>query len=138
MKRLAAFVFSLSLLATLACAVHARAQGVPPYQPGTSQQQPGPAWADAGHPLLHRPYPWGSVSLQYPLVNASFRHALDPSSIVVTLDGDDVTPIAKITAMGFEFTPAFRLHVGQHSVHVTGRTQDGHPISDGWSFTVTS
>lgn len=110
---------------------------VPPYRPGTSHQQPGPSWADAGHPLLHRPYPWGSVSQQYPLVNASFRTALRPDSVHVTLDGRNVTAIAKITPMGFEFTPAFRLHVGVHEVRVWGVTQDGRPISDSWTFTVS-
>lgn len=109
---------------------------VPPYQPGTSQQQPGPAWADAGHPLLHRPYPWGTISLQFPLINASFRHPVDPQSIRITLDGDDVTQIAKVTTMGFEFTPAFRLHAGTHSIRIRGMSQDGAPVSDGWNFTV--
>lgn len=109
---------------------------VPPYHPGTSQQQPGPAWADAGHALLHRPYPWGTISQQFPLINASFRRPLDPGSIRVMLDGDDVTQIAKVTPMGFQFTPAFRLHAGTHSVRVMGRTQDGAPAADGWTFTV--
>lgn len=109
----------------------------PPYRPGTSNQRPGPAWADAGHPLLHRPYPWGSVSRPYPLINASFRRPMRSHSVRVTLDGRNVTPIAKITSMGFEFTPAFRLLVGVHEVRVSGVTQDGMPVSDGWSFTVT-
>ncbi len=109
----------------------------PPYQPGTSMQQPGPAWADAGHPLLHRPFPWGDVSQQFPLVNASFRHPLRPESVRITLDGRNVTEIAKVTAMGFEFTPAYRLHVGTHEIRVSGVTQDGALISDAWSFTVT-
>lgn len=110
---------------------------LPPYHPGTSIQRPGPAWADAGHPLLHRPFPWGSISQQYPLINASFRRPLRPDTVQVFLDGRRVTAIAKITAMGFEFTPAFRLHAGTHGVRVTGTTQDGASISDGWNFTVT-
>jgi len=138
MNRLAALFACIALTCwTAASFERAGAQNVPPYQPGTSQQQPGPAWADAGHPLLHRPYPWGSVALQFPLINASFRSPLDPRSVLVTLDGSDVTPIAKVTARGFEFTPAFRLHVGQHVVRVTGTTADGRTVSDGWSFNVT-
>ncbi len=109
----------------------------PPYQPGTSMQQPGPAWADAGHPLLHRPFPWGDISRQFPLVNASFRRPLRPESVRVTLDGRNVTEIAKVSPMGFEFTPAFRLRVGVHEVRVSGVSRDGTPVSDGWSFTVT-
>lgn len=110
---------------------------VPPYRPGTSQQRPGPAWADQGHPLLHRPYPWGSTSRPFPLINASFQHPMDPSSIVIRLDGHNVTGIARVRTLGFEFTPAFALHVGPHTISVTGRTQDGRFISDGWTFQVT-
>jgi hypothetical protein len=109
----------------------------PPYQPGTSHQQPGPASADAGHPLLHRPYPWGEISVPYPLINASFKHAMQRHSVRVTLDGRNVTEIAQVGAMGFEFTPAFPLSVGTHTVRVTGVLQTGQSISDGWSFTVT-
>lgn len=109
----------------------------PPYHPGSSVQQPGPSWADAGHPLLHRPFPWGSISRPYPLISASFRRPMRPDSIRVTLDGRNETGIAKITAMGFELTPAFRLHVGTHNVRISGVAQDGAPVTDGWSFTVT-
>jgi hypothetical protein len=56
----------------------------------------------------------------------------------ITLDGRNVTQIAKVTALGFEFTPAFPLHVGTHTVHITGVTQNGAPVSDSWSFSVSS
>ncbi len=116
-----------------------RMQGgpVPPYHPGSSYQQPGPSWADYGHPLFHRPYPWGDVAQQYPLVNASFRSAMRPETVQVRLDGRNVTDISKITTRGFEFTPAFRLHVGTHTVSVTGITAGGQRLSDAWTFTVT-
>ncbi len=116
----------------------AQQSGVPPYSPGTSHQQPGPSWADAGHPLLHRPFPWGSVAQQFPLINASFRRPMRSETVVVTLDGSDETNIAKVTTMGFEFTPAFRLHIGTHTVRITGVTQTGASLTDGWTFTVTS
>jgi hypothetical protein len=111
--------------------------GTPPYHPGTSHQQSGPAWADQGHAILHRPFPWGSVSQQYPLINASFRRPMRRDSIVVRLDGRNVTDIAKVTTMGFEFTPAYRLRDGTHTVSVMGVAQDGAQISDGWTFTVS-
>ncbi|HEY9085538.1 MAG TPA: copper amine oxidase N-terminal domain-containing protein [Candidatus Tyrphobacter sp.] len=110
----------------------------PPYRPGTSQPHPGPIWADAGHQLLHRPYPWGLTSRPYPLINASFRLPVQPYTMRIMLDGRNVTDIAKVTMMGFEFTPAYPLHAGTHTVRVFGETQNGMPISDGWSFTVTS
>ncbi len=109
---------------------------MPPYRPGTSNQRPGPAWADAGHPLVHRPFPWGQTSRPYPLINASFRTPMLAGSIRVVLDGRDVTQIARVTPGGFELTPAFPLGVGEHTVRIFGRTQDGAPVSDGWSFTV--
>jgi hypothetical protein len=111
---------------------------VPPYHPGTSHPQIGPAFADAGHSLIHRPSPWGSTNRPYPLVNADFRIRVQPSSIRISLDGRTVTRIAKITALGFEFTPAFPLRVGRHTIRITGASQSGAVISDGWSFTVSS
>ena len=108
----------------------------PPYQPGSSVQQPGPAWADASHVLLHRPYPWGQVARPYPLINASFRRAMQPDTLRITIDGRDVTALAKLTPMGFEVTPPRQLRIGQHFVRVSGMTQSGRPISDGWSFNV--
>lgn len=126
------------VLAMLSASVASAQSQTPPYHPGTSHQQPGPASADAGHALLHRPYPWGSISAPYPLINASFKHAMQPRTIRVTLDGRDVTAIAQVGPMGFEFTPAFPLSVGTHTVRVTGTLQTGGAISDGWSFTVTS
>ncbi len=109
---------------------------MPPYRPGTSSQRPGPAWADAGHPLVHRPSPWGQTSRPYPLISASFRVTMLPDSVRIMFDGRDVTQIARITPRGFEFTPAFPLRAGEHAVRVFGRTQNGMAVSDGWSFTV--
>ncbi|MGH7737586.1 MAG: hypothetical protein ACREMP_06940 [Candidatus Tyrphobacter sp.] len=126
-----------AFLASLTTAIGTAQSAVPPYHPGTSHQQPGPAWADRGHALIHRPYPWGSVSRPYPLVSASFRRPMEAQSIRVTLDGFNVTKIARVTAMGFEFTPAFPLHAGVHVVRISGETQNGNAISDGWDFTVT-
>jgi hypothetical protein len=111
---------------------------VPPYQPGSSYQRPGPAWADAGHSLVHRPSPWGQTSRPYPLINASFRTPVLPNSVRVMLDGRNVTGIARITPRGFEFTPAFPLRAGEHVVRIFARTQDGMPVSDSWSFTVVA
>jgi len=111
---------------------------VPPYRPGTSHPHPGPASADAGHSLIHRPSPWGSTNRPYPLVNAAFRERVRPGSLRISLDGESVTQISKVTALGFEFTPAFPLLVGRHTVRIVGVSADGVPISDGWSFTVSS
>lgn len=135
MKRLTGIFATLAI--ALSISMNASAQQTPPYQPGTSHQQPGPASADAGHVLLHRPYPWGQISQPYPLINASFRHPMRPDTVNVTLDGRNVTEIAQVGPMGFEFTPAFPLSIGVHMVRVSGMLQSGGSISDGWSFTVT-
>ncbi len=129
---------TLAAIAILALAPAVAGAQVPPYQPGTSHPQAGPAFADAGHPLIHRPNPWGSTDLPYPLINAAFRLRVQPGSVHIWLDGQDVTLISKVTSMGFEVTPADALTVGRHTVRITGLTQSGAPISDGWSFTVTS
>jgi hypothetical protein len=127
-----AAVAAITLSSTIAGAA------VPPYHPGSSHPHPGPASADAGHSLIHRPSPWGSTIRPYPLVNAAFRVRVQPGSVHISLDGKNVTRICKITALGFEFTPAFPLHVGTHIVRISGVTQSGARISDSWSFTVAS
>jgi hypothetical protein len=135
--------FNLALLTLAAAAIvtvcsAVAAATVPPYHPGTSHPQIGPASADAGHSLFHRPSPWGRTNRPYPLVNADFRTRVRPDSIRVSLDGRAVTQISKITALGFEFTPAYPLRVGKHTVRVSGVAQNGVRVWDEWSFTVSS
>lgn len=129
---------TLTAVAIIALSSAIAAAAVPPYQAGTSHPQTGPVSADAGHSLIHRPSPWGSINRPYPLINADFRVRVQPQSMRISLDGRNVTQIAKVTALGFEFTPAFPLRVGTHTVRIMGVTQNGTPVSDSWSFSVSS
>jgi hypothetical protein len=138
-RRIIVFSSFVAILLTAAM-VNAQEQNgpMPPYSPGTSTWQEGPPNAGAGHALVNRPYPWGQTSLPFPLITSSFRKQMQPASVRITLDGSDVTGIARVKSGGFEFTPAFPLSVGTHSVQITGTTLNGRPITDGWSFAVTS
>lgn len=140
MRRLIIALSSIAAIAVTMATSSAQQQvgQTPPYNPGTSTWQEGPPNAGVGHILVNRPYPWGQTSLPFPLITSSFRKQMQPDSIRITLDGHDVTDIAQVKSGGFEFTPAFALAVGMHVIRITGTTLGGKPISDGWSFTVTS
>jgi hypothetical protein len=122
MKPLATALASLVLaLATTLAASAQVQQGVyPPYRPGTSTWRAGPPQAGAGHSLLNRPHPWMQTARPFPLIDASFKHPLQTSSVRITLDGRNVTAIAQIRSGGFEFTPARPLALGTHTVRVVG------------------
>lgn len=130
-------IFAIALVATTANAQEQSGQ-TPSYTPGTSTWQEGPPNAGTGHVLVNRPYPWGQTALPFPLITASFRKQMQPDSVRVMLDGNDVTAIAQVKSGGFEFTPAFPLSAGTHSVRIIGTALNGKHIVDAWSFTVSS
>lgn len=101
-----------------------------------SYQRPAYQPSTYGGRLFENRYPLGDVSQRYPTIDASFRQTLRPDSVIVRLDGHDVTGIARVTPNGFRLTPDSRLYAGTHSVEVIGVTESGERISDTWDFTV--
>ena len=80
--------------------------------------------------------PSGNVAQRYPTIAATFRVPLRPDSVVVRVDGRDVTGAARVTPHGFELSSSSRLWTGSHRVSVSGTTMDGRAVYDSWSFTV--
>lgn len=110
------------------------------YQPqGTTHQyqsQYGGRQYGEGANFLRNAYPMARTSRVYPPISASFDRPLQPQTVRVRLDGQDVTANARIRPDGFQFTPSYRLTGGTHTVRVTGITQDGMRVSQYWTFTV--
>lgn len=93
-------------------------------------------WLAGSHAMFHRPFPWGQTTRRYPMVHANFRVPMRPGTVTIRLDGRDVTNEARVTPMGFTFTPSYRLDPGMHRVFVYGMTLDGRRFTDGWSFRI--
>jgi len=86
-----------------------------------------------------RPEPNTLVGSAYPEIYARFAggsSAVDPGSVQVTLDGNDVTQSATISSAYVSFTPPYRLETGQHTVEVAGRADDGTAFDEQWTFRV--
>jgi len=86
-----------------------------------------------------RPAPDSLVGSAYPEIYARFvggSSAIDPGSVQVALDGRDVTSDATVSSAYVSLTPSQRLTTGSHSVEVSGRTDDGAPFDEQWSFRV--
>jgi len=75
------------------------------------------------------------TNARQPLVHAEFSQAVDPNSVRVTLDGRDVSQTTEIAPRYVSFTPPYPLTPEQHSVTVTGSTQDGATFSRTITFT---
>ncbi|MGH7737587.1 MAG: copper amine oxidase N-terminal domain-containing protein [Candidatus Tyrphobacter sp.] len=88
--------------------------------------------------LLSMRSPTGNVSQRYPRISASFREPLRTDSVVVRLDGRNVTDNARVWSTGFALNPRLRLSPGSHSVTVAGMADNGSRVYGQWDFTVTA
>jgi hypothetical protein len=61
---------------------------------------------------------------------------IDTGSVIITVDGTDVTASAAVTASSVCYTPATSLSEGMHTVTVNVSDLCGHQNSTSWSFTV--
>ena len=82
-----------------------------------------------------RPASGAVVSAKAPAVSGSFSAPVDPNSVRITLDGRDVSSTTDISPNNFLFSPPYALTPQQHTVHITGRGQDGSNFDQSWSFT---
>jgi hypothetical protein len=80
-----------------------------------------------------------SVNTNRPAIYATFAAdavAVNPSSVVLTVNGRDVTSNSVRTAQFIQYTPAYSYPTGE--VHVTVRVADlaGNQTTRSWSFTI--
>jgi len=86
-----------------------------------------------------RPAYGSLIGSQYPSIYARFNggsSAIDPESVRITVDGEDVTGSSTISSAYVSYTPTSPLRTGQHTVSITGTADDGTPFSSSWSFRI--
>ncbi|MEM2880919.1 MAG: Ig-like domain-containing protein, partial [Candidatus Methanomethylicaceae archaeon] len=79
-----------------------------------------------------------TVTTTTPTISASFSDnvAVDAASVIVKVDGVDVTSSSTVTQTGFTYTPA-ALSEGSHTVYVSVKDTVGNQATKTWSFTVS-
>src|SRR5579885_983092 len=75
----------------------------------------------------------------YPAISARFAGAasIDPRSLHVVVDGNDVTAQAAVIGAQVLYTPRTALSPGTHNVSVTAQDARGTPLAQQWSFVDT-
>ncbi|HTZ54936.1 MAG TPA: copper amine oxidase N-terminal domain-containing protein [Candidatus Acidoferrum sp.] len=69
-------------------------------------------------------------------VRATFTQPVRRDSVRVTIDGNDVSSSVYFNGNGFQYTPRRPFYPGQHSVRVSGVTQNGASFATSWEFRV--
>lgn len=75
------------------------------------------------------------VAPRRPAISGSFSSAVDPNSVRITLDGRDVSSTTYVSSTSFLFSPSYDLAATSHTVHVTGKGENGAAFDQSWSFT---
>jgi hypothetical protein len=86
-----------------------------------------------------RPNSGTVVGSEFPSIYARFNggsSAVDPASVRMVVDGQDVTGSSTISSAYVSYTPTSPMMTGLHSVTITGNTDDGATFTSGWSFRI--
>jgi subtilase family serine protease/uncharacterized membrane protein len=97
--------------------------------------------ADTLPPAITNPLPadQSSINSNKPLITVDLADAasgVDPASVTISLDDDNVTAAATITASRVSYQPASVLPVGTHQIEVTAKDKKGNQSSLTTQFTV--
>ncbi|MDQ6780478.1 MAG: copper amine oxidase N-terminal domain-containing protein [Candidatus Eremiobacteraeota bacterium] len=79
------------------------------------------------------------IGSQYAQIYARFKggsSAVNPSTVTLNVDGQDVTAASTVSSAYVAYTPQYGLPTGQHRVEISGAADDGTPFAAGWSFRV--
>ncbi len=74
------------------------------------------------------------VTGKKPEIKVEVLQAAAPGSLVVILDGMDITQMVTMTPSGFEYKPSLSLPVGQHTLLIFALTQSGVPAQKLMNF----
>jgi hypothetical protein len=85
-----------------------------------------------------RPARDATVATGRPTIRAQFSSPVDPSTLRVLVDNQDVTDQSTLSPTGIVYAPQSRMQSTQHRVRVTGIDQQGMTFSRSWSFTTGS
>ena len=83
-----------------------------------------------------QPAPGAKVSNRFATISAEFTASVNAGSVVVRLDGNDITSQCGVSSTGFSYKPPAPLDFGSHTVRVTGRAAGGSGFDRGWDFSV--
>jgi hypothetical protein len=87
-------------------------------------------------PLIKLRSPAGNqvVIAKKPLIEVSFTQPMDVKSLLVMLDGIDISQVLTVDADGFSFQPIQVLEPGPHALTVSGSTVRGEPVNQQFDF----
>jgi len=117
------------------------AQGVPPpvrpvRPPPVQPPYPPPNPAPVVGFRAQQPQPGAVIQDRFRVISAQFTYSVQPGSVRVLLDGNDVTYRSGVSATGFSYKPPAPLDFGSHTVRVFGRGPGARPFDRSWSFSV--
>jgi parallel beta-helix repeat protein len=86
------------------------------------------------------PLPGTETNVTMPAISANYSDPLgiDINTVLIRLDGFDVTSQATVTQSGFTFTPSSALAGGIHQVYVEVSDSVGNQATETWNFTVSA
>lgn len=84
------------------------------------------------------PSPGARIINRLPRISANFTHRVDPGTLRLIVNGNDLTPYTSRTATGFSFTARSPFDVGFHEVRVTGNDVSGASFDRSWSFWIVA
>jgi len=69
-----------------------------------------------------------------PDIKGEFLAPIDIGSLVIMVDGVDVTQVSEVSAKGFSYSPSIVLSSGAHTVSLAGTDQSGQPVQKNIAF----
>ena len=89
-----------------------------------------------GQDAVVQPAPDSVFTGRRPIVEFTLTEPVNASTLVVLLDGMDITQASVRSPDGFTYTSPIPVPGGMHTVEVLGSNADGTPLYVSWSFTV--
>ncbi|MGA8099774.1 MAG: copper amine oxidase N-terminal domain-containing protein [Candidatus Cybelea sp.] len=107
-----------------------------PVVPPPPARPPYPPPASMVYLRAQQPPPGARVQGGFVTVSAQFSHRVNPGSVRVRLDGNDVTQRSDVSPSGFSYTSRAPLLLGSHEARVAGHDAGGVGFERSWSFNV--
>ncbi len=83
---------------------------------------------------LIQPVEGAAVISKKPVMKCSIKEAFKPESLLVLLDGTDISALLDTTPEGFEYRPMGVVPSGSHTLSVTAYTPDGKELKRDFTF----
>jgi hypothetical protein len=109
---------------------------VVPIRPPRPPRPPNPPPMPVVNVYGQQPAPGERVANRFATIAAQFTHRVEPGTVRVWLDDNNITSRTAMSANGFSYKPPAPLDSGSHRVRVAGRGNDGSAFDRSWSFSV--